>query len=67
MTFLAFPRRIRDLIYASLTPKDKTYTLASANVVAISKAFFTSKPDLGIISISKAVRYEMLETLCCQQ
>ncbi|KAF6228027.1 hypothetical protein HO133_007755 [Letharia lupina] len=64
MTFFAFPREIRDLIYTFLTPKDKTYTITSANTVALAKAFSTLAPDLGIINTSKTVQYEMLETLC---
>lgn len=61
MTFFAFPREIRDLIYTYLIPNEKTYSITSANAVANAKAFATSAPDLGIINTSKVVQYEMLE------
>ena len=57
MTFFAFPREIRDLIYSYLTleTRGKTFTIISAT------AFCTSDPDFGIINASKAVQHEMLE------
>lgn len=63
ITFFAFPREIRDLIYTFLTPKEKTYTITSANAVAIAKAFSVSEPDLGIINTCKAIQHEMSEIL----
>ena len=52
MTFFAFAREIRNLIYVLLAPKDKSYIIISADAVAILEALFNSEPDLGITNVS---------------
>ena len=61
MTFLAFPREIRDFIYANLTTKGKTYSITSTNVVSIGGA---PEPNLGILNTCKTLQHEMLQILC---
>lgn len=64
MTFLQFPREIRDLVYIALVPREQTYTIPSTSTTSIARIIFTAKPDLGILFTSKAVQYEFLESLC---
>ena len=64
MTFFAFPREIRDLIYSWLAPNEKTYSITSANNVTTIEAFGAFEPNLGIIRACKTTQYEMLETIC---
>ena len=59
MTFLAFPREVRNLIYTHLATKHETYSIAATNVAAIGPPL----PNLGIINSCKIIQHEMLEML----
>ena len=61
MTFLAFPREIRDLIYTHLITKNETYIITSAKTV---EAEGGTEPNLGIINACKTTQREVLEMLC---
>ena len=61
MTFLAFPREIRDLIYPHLTTNDQVYLITPAKTVRAKGA---AKSNLGIINACKTTQREMLEMLC---
>ncbi|CAF9932329.1 hypothetical protein IMSHALPRED_008856 [Imshaugia aleurites] len=71
MTFLLFPREIRDMIYTyltsdmiytCLTPNEETYSITSTRGITIGFGE-ASKTDLGIINTCKAIRYEMIEMI----
>ena len=59
MTFLAFPREIRDLIYTHLATENETYSIAATNVGTVGAPL----PNHGIINSCKIIQYEMLEML----
>ena len=59
MTFLAFPREVRDLVYTHLATENETYSIAATNVATIGPQV----PNLGIINSCKTIRHEMLEML----
>ena len=64
MTFLHFPREIRDLIYSAIAPRDETYAISCVRKTTLARVVFNARPDLGILWASKAVQHEFLETLC---
>ena len=65
MTFLKFPREIRDLIYSFIAPGDETYVIPCAKrKQRLPRIILNSKPDLSILWTSKEIQYEFLETLC---
>ena len=59
MTFLAFPREVRNLIYTHLTTENETYSIAATNVATMGPPL----SNLGIINSCKIIQYEMLEML----
>ena len=61
MTFLAFPREIRDLIYVHLNTNDTIYSLTATKVATIGGP---PSFDLNTINTCKSIRREMIEILC---
>ena len=64
VTFLDFPREIRDLIYSVVNPRDEIYAIPCVKKITLAKVVFNARPDLGILWTSKAIQHEFLETLC---
>lgn len=64
MTFLHFPREIRDMVYSINTPRDETLAISCVKKTTLAQVVFNARPDLGILWTSKAVQHEFLETLC---
>ena len=64
MTFFSLPREIRDLIYSHLAPKEQTYSITSEKGAISIETFDNSEPDLNIMTLCKAIQYEVLEVLC---
>ena len=59
MTFLAFPREVRDLIYTHLATENEASSVAATNVATTGPQL----PNLGIINSCRIIQYEMLEML----
>ena len=59
MTFLAFPREIRDLIYVHLNTNDTIYSLTATNIIGGPPSL-----DLSTINTCKSIRREMIKILC---
>lgn len=65
MTFLQFPREIRDLVYSFIAPRNETYTAISCIwETTLPRVINSASPDVGILWTSKAVQHEFLESVC---
>ena len=64
MTFLRFPREIRDLVYSFIIPEAETYIIPCTKKSSLPRLIFRAKPELRILWVSRTIHYEFLERLC---
>lgn len=64
MTFLHFPREIRDLVYSFIVPRNETYAISCVRKTTLAQVVFNARPDLAILWTSKVIQHEFLESLC---